>query len=413
MRKLLLSATLIASGLSLFAQKLDEVQENISKGKYSEAQEKLDKFLANPKNQDNANAYYYQGVIYNELAKDSTKTDKDYRMEAFNAFRKYQQMDPKNILMTLNQNAGLFQLYEGYYNSAIASYNAQQFDKAYHNFKNALEVERYINSKGFSYSGTTLPALDTSLILNTAAMALKANLEDTAMKYYASLADAKLKGPNFQEIYQMLVEYYGKKNDETNRNKYLALGQELYPENEYWLEANLTPYKDDKAKLFAKYEELMQANPDKYFLAYNYAVELYNYLHANNAKPADAATLEPKLEPAIAKAIAIKSTPEGNFLMVKYYLDNIYNLQDQYRSVTGKTPADTKKRQGITAQINDTYDKIAPYAEAAYAAYDAKGNLTPVEKATFRNITNVLIDYYTYKKQTDKVQSYQNKLKSL
>src|SRR6478672_11588121 len=133
MRKLLFTVLLAGSFTGLFAQKLDDVQEKISKGKYDEAKEKIDKFLADPKNQNNANAYYYKGKIYAELARqDSTgKLTYDAGREAFDAFKKYQQLDQKNIMMTLDQNVGLFQLYDLYYNSGIKNYNAKDYVKAY------------------------------------------------------------------------------------------------------------------------------------------------------------------------------------------------------------------------------------------------------------------------------------------
>ena len=58
MRKLILSALFFAAATSLSAQNLDDVQEKISKGKYGEAKEKIDKVLADPKNQKSANAWY-------------------------------------------------------------------------------------------------------------------------------------------------------------------------------------------------------------------------------------------------------------------------------------------------------------------------------------------------------------------
>ncbi len=414
MRKFLLSATLVATSFTMFAQKLDDVQEKISKGKYAEAKESLDKFMNDPKNKDNANAYYYQGVIYNELAKDSTKTPAtDYRQEAFTAFKRYQELDPKNVLMTLEQNGRLFQLYEGYYNAAIKSYNAQQYDKAFYNFKNALNVEQYINSKGFTYGNQALPKLDTNLILNTAAMALKSNQQDSAMSYYQRLADAKIGGDKFEEVYQMLVDYYAKKNDEANRQKYTAIGTELYPNSEYWLQSQLTPFKDDKPKLFAKYDELVQANPTKYFLAYNYAVELFNYLYASDAKPTDAATWNPKLEAAITKAISIDPTPEANLLMVRYLSEQVYKNQDAVKASKGTSAAEISKRKSLNAQTIQLYDKMAPYAQAAYDGYSKKDTLKGSEKGNLRYVTNVLIDYYTAKKQMDKVKTYEDKLKTL
>ena len=95
----------------MFAQKLDDVQKKIDQQKYAEARQDIDKILADPKNAANANAWYYKGMVYNQLALDTNLRDMDYRMEAFNAYKKYQQLDAKNIMMTLNQNAGLFQIY--------------------------------------------------------------------------------------------------------------------------------------------------------------------------------------------------------------------------------------------------------------------------------------------------------------
>ena len=143
MRKLLFTVLLAGSFTGLFAQKLDDVQEKISKGKYDEAKEKIDKFLADPKNQSNANAWYYKGKIYAELARQDSagKLSYDASGEAFDAFRKYQDMDKKNIMMTLDQNVGLFQLYDLNYNQGIKSYNDKDYTTAYEKMKRAMDIE--------------------------------------------------------------------------------------------------------------------------------------------------------------------------------------------------------------------------------------------------------------------------------
>ncbi len=153
MRKLILSAYFLTASIFLFAQKLDEVEDRVKKGKYVEAKEKIDAVLADTKNQKSANAWYYKGKIYNELSKDSLKTDLDYRMEAFNAFKKYQELDPKNIMLTLEQNGSYFQLYEGYYNHGIKAFNQKKYDVAFSDFKNALMVKDYVYDKKYEVNG--------------------------------------------------------------------------------------------------------------------------------------------------------------------------------------------------------------------------------------------------------------------
>ena len=68
MRKLVLTLLLAASFTGVFAQKLDDIKEKIQKGKFDEAKEKLDKVLADPKNQNNSDAWFYKAQIHHNMA---------------------------------------------------------------------------------------------------------------------------------------------------------------------------------------------------------------------------------------------------------------------------------------------------------------------------------------------------------
>ncbi|HUQ97168.1 MAG TPA: hypothetical protein VM010_05855, partial [Chitinophagaceae bacterium] len=116
MRKLVFTAFLFASTTAVFAQNLDDVQEKISKQKYADAKVSIDKVLGDAKGQKNATAWYYKGVIYNELAKDSTKDNSAYRKDAYEALKKGQELDPKNVMGELEQNWRLFDIYNFYLN---------------------------------------------------------------------------------------------------------------------------------------------------------------------------------------------------------------------------------------------------------------------------------------------------------
>jgi hypothetical protein len=413
MRKLVFFAFMVAASFTVFAQNLEDVQEKISKGKYGEAREKIDKVLADAKGQKNPNAWYWKAVTYYGLSADSTLTDKDYLREAHDAILKYYELDPKNLMGTLEQNITVLKIYDSYYSQAVRSFNNKNFDKSFKEFSNALRMQDYIKNKKFEYTNFSFAALDTSLILNTAAAATKANLTDSAMTYYTLLANAKLNAPDYIEVYQLLIDYYDKKNDAANKAKFLALGKELYPNNDYWYDVELRPLENDKPKLIAKYEELVKQNPNSYYLTFNYAVELFNYLYATENKPADAATLEPKVEPAITNAIKVKSSAETNLLMVRAISNNVYKLEDETRLIKGTKPEDVKKRQTLVTQTNALWDKMAPYAQESYNNYLAKGELKGADKVNMRFISNVLIDYYTMKKDAAKAKTYQDKMKEL
>src|SRR5690606_16293809 len=123
---------------------------------------------------------------YTELARlDSTGSlNYDASREAFEAYKKYQELDPKNVLMMLEQNVGLFQLYDLNYNAGIRYYNAKDYEKAYAKMKAANDVKDYIYSKDFSYNNFTFPKLDTQLVHLTASAAYLAKKENEAIPYW-------------------------------------------------------------------------------------------------------------------------------------------------------------------------------------------------------------------------------------
>ncbi len=198
MRKFFLATAFALTVTSTFAQDLlKDVQEKISKGKYDEAKEKLDKFMADPKNANNANAYYYKGVINNYFVQTDSagKLTYDASKEAFDAYKKTLQLEPKNLLMTIDQNMGLFQLFDMHYNRGVKAYNNKSYDVAFKSFKEAVEVQDYIRSKSFSLPTYTPPALDTQLLNLTASSAYLAKQQDVAIPYFERIANAKVKGP--------------------------------------------------------------------------------------------------------------------------------------------------------------------------------------------------------------------------
>lgn len=413
MRKLILSAFFMAAGTVLFAQNLNDIQEKISKGKYDEAKEKVDKVLLDPKGQKNANAWYYKGVVYNELAKDTTKKDMDYRMEAFNAFKKYQELDPKNIMMTLEQNGRLFQIYEGYYNQGIAAFNSKNYDKAFSDFRNALSVKDYVYGKKYEINGFSFPAIDTQLVNLAGSAGMLAKQEDAAIPYFAILADAKLKGDDFKDIYPILVDYYSRKNDATNKAKYLAIGQELYPENPYWLASQLEAAGDDKAKRLEMYKDLVAKNPNNADLATDYSVELFNYIYGKD-KPANYDERKAELTAALQTAINNKpESAQANFVMTQHISNDIYDMQQEYQAIKGTKPEDVKKKQELNKKIDARYEDLYKFANTAVQQYEKMTDLKAVDKANYRSVLNQMVDYYTMKKQADKAKVYNDKIKNL
>ena len=413
MRKLILSAFLVATSTALLAQNLDDIKEKVDKGKYDEAKEKIDKALTDPKGQNNANVWYYKAVVYGQLANDSTKNDMDYRMEAFNALQKYQQLDPKNVMLMLNQNANFFQLYEGYYNRGVKLFNAKSYDQAFHDFTSALKIKDYIYGKGYEINNFKFAALDTNLLNLTGSAGMLAKKEDLAIPYFTMLADAKLKGADFKDIYPIIVDYYNRKGDSVNKAKYMAVGVELYPENPYWVQTKLSEAGDDKSKRIAQFQEMLKSDPKNHDLLVDYAIELFNYTYGKD-KPSDYAARQQELTSALQNAINSNATSTyANYVMTQHLSNQVYDMQQEYNAIKSTKPEDIKKKQAMNKDIEKKSEEMFAFSNATYELYDKMTDLKPADKANFRSVTNQLIDYYRMKKQPEKVKALEEKLKTI
>lgn len=450
MRKLLLAVLLAASTIG-YAQKVEDVEEKYSKGKYDEAKEKIDKIMAEPKNQNNAKAWYWKGKVYTELARlDSTGSlTYDAGKEAFDAYKKYQQLDPKNILMTLEQNLGLFQLYDLYYNQGIRFYNKKDYTHSFDKMKVAAELEDYISTRGYIYNGFQFPKLDTQLVNLTASAAYLAKKEDEAIPYWEKIADAKVQDKDYRDVYSTLADYYLRKNNPQKADKYLSLGKELFPDNDYWTaiefgdpgkehKAELEKLRDDlnaattdaakkdlQAKInvledkmnterFAKYETMVQKYPTSYPLTVDYAIEYFNYTYGNEKKPSDYLARQEKTGTMLAKAISLDpNSAIANYVMAQHVYNQIYDLEDAQRAIKGTGAADVAKKKEFTTKINQKYEEIYPYVLKAYELYSTQQTMKGSDKINLRKSIDILIDYHDRKKQADKVSMYQAKLKSL
>jgi hypothetical protein len=417
MQRFLLSLLILLGSSRLFAQSIEDIEAQISKGEYDKAKASVDAFLLKEKNAAKADGWWYKGIVYNEIA----KSDKfkslvpDGRMEAFNAFKKYYELDPKAIRATLEQHVRLFDIYNGYFDAGVADFGAQKFDNSYSNFKNALMVEEYISGKGYEYNGFKFPTFDTTLVQNIALSAYRAKKDDDAVVYYKKIAEQKIAGKDNVDIYQLLVEYYAKKNDKANKDKYLALGRELFPNDDRWYQIELDEVDPkDKKALFAKYEDLLAKYPEKYLMSYNYAVEMFNYTYAGDTKPADYKESQKKIENILKTTIERKKDyPEANVLMARHFYNVLYDAQDEIQAIKGNTAADQKKKADLKPKMIAAADQLIVYAQAAYDLYSAKGTLKAGEKGNFKVVAGYLSTAYEVKGDKVKMEEYRKKAESI
>ena len=79
----------------------------------------------------------------------------------------------------------------------------------------------------------------------------------------------------------------------------------------------------------------------------------------------------------------------------------------------GAKPEDIKKRADFNNQINQKYEDVYPYAMAVYNAFDARSDLKPGEKGSFKVSCSMLSEYWERKKDNVKMKLFQDKMTSI
>lgn len=420
MKKIFLFLCVALAGVAVKAQDLDKIKDMINKSQYSEAKAAIDKYLSDPKKANEAQAWYYKGRIYDGLSTQKTTPETEVlalKTEAFDALKKYQSMDPKDIYLTLENYGSYLNMYIGFYDFAASQFNAKNFDAAYESFKKAGEVKDYTLAKKYTYPQVTLHPLDTALVLNTAVAATQAKKIDEGITYYKKLTEANVAGKDYENVYEYLVDHYSKKDDQASLQPLLEKARKFYPENPFWTEVELRAIsaKGDKSALYAKYDEMLAKNPNNYDLAYGYAVELYNSLVKDNAKtptPADKATSD-KLKSVLKTAIAADKGIDATVLMVNHLFNQSADLLNAANMIKSTKPEDAKKKAALKAEANASMDETITYAESAVKYFEAQPSLKPVQKANFKIILDHLSEMYGVKNNPKKVAEYDAKNKAV
>ena len=416
MKQFFILFTLLSATQFTYGQKLDDIKALINKQQYKEAKAGIDQFLANAKNAEDADAWYYKGRTYNALSADKsvpvTEAYQD-KIIAFEAFKKAQALDPKEFLFKLEQYLSYLDLYSGFYDLGAKEFNEKKFDASLASFEKALEVKDYILAKKITFDQVTLHPLDTGLVMNAAIAALQANKEDVSMKYFQQMADYNVSGESNLQVYQLLADYYERKKDTDKLQAILDKGRKLYPNDGYWDEIDLRQIKD-KPALLAKYREMIVKDPNNFALNYNYAVEIYNLLYnKNDERPDHEDELKTQLTEALKNSIKLDTSIDATVLMANH----LYNVAADYGNaatlIKGTKPEDVKKRNELNKLSASAMEECIGYCNSGIAYYDKLPSLSGRQKSNEIIMLGYLIDIYGIKKDAKKVAEYEAKRKTL
>jgi hypothetical protein len=230
MKKFLLLVMLAGTVQLVKAQDFKKVQTTVLLTKWDEAKTEIDRLMLDPKSGATAKAegWYWKAKIYAALAKNPATLAKypTATKEADEAFRKYAQLDPTLAMVKEKGAEGYFDMYSASYNNAIKVFNDKKWEEAAHLFESAIYyIDNVIKNK---WTNANI-AFDTTSLLYAGYSFQNASKLDDAAKYYSVLADAKVGGDVYKDIYKFLVTHYTATKNDASFKKYLAIGRELYP----------------------------------------------------------------------------------------------------------------------------------------------------------------------------------------
>jgi len=372
MKKYLLFVMVLMGALFSYGQELKDITTLITLTQYEKAKTELDKYLSIEKNAKSPEAWYYRAFISNALGRAEKKTVlecKSHFQAAFSAIKKYPEMDPKTPLTIEEKNGTVYNTYYGFYDLGIKTYSDKNFEESYNCFKNALEVHDYIFEKKLEGpNNLKFTVHDTDVVWNLAILATELKKKDEALIYYKKIADFDLGDEKYVTAYEELILKYKREKNAELFAKYIAAAKKHYPiDIPYWetkeMEFALADLEGEA--LLNKYEELTKSLPNNYVVFYNYAVEIDRFISSDAAKGKDLNAYKTKMEELFKRAIAIKSTLEGNLQLANLYYGKTFEMQERIDKIKGTKPAELKVKNDLIAESKATMNAAIPYAAEA------------------------------------------------
>ena len=403
MKKYLALVVLILVSTFAKSQDLDEIKKLILLQKYEEAKPKLDNFLAVEKNASNPEAWYYKAYLYNSLGRVATKPIKESSslfQGAFDALKKYAELDPKAPLAVSDSNVIAFNTYYGFYDLGIKTYNDKNYEESFNDFKNALNVHDYIHDKGLvGHQGLKFSAHDTDIVWNLAVLANELKRKDDVVIYYKKIADAGLGDEKYAGAYDELVQKYKKEKNTELFDKYLAAAKKYYPVDKAYWESMQMDYAIadlENEALLKKYEELELLLPDNYMVFYNYAIDIDRYVNSADSKGKDIAAYKKKIPELFKKAISIKSTIEANLQMANWHYNASFESQDMASRIKGTKPEEVKRKKELLAAVNENLSNAIPYGEEAVRLLSGLKEYKFSDKTNYKLALEILASAYKH-----------------
>jgi hypothetical protein len=416
MKKFFVLTTVLTFAYFVQAQNYEQIKNKLILNQYKQAKEDVDKGMANAKFASKAEAFILKATIYGWMATDSvvrkSPEGDQITKDAEEAFTKYREMDQSLALINdpIYKN-GPINIYSALFSSGYKEYEKKNWQAAFEKYKKVVALsDLLIEKKVIAIS------LDTNSLLLAGLTAENAGLKEEAVKYYGRMADARASGAGFEGIYRFLVNYYATKKDNSNFEKYKALGKELYPDSQFFSYDKVdfaVGLEEDLNKRIKSLEETISADPTNYKAVLLLGEIIYDTLNSRKdgaAVPANADELEAKMLSTFQKAGALKPDAELPYIYSgDHFVNKSIKINDAREAHAAAMKARTKpgtqsskedvaKRDELDLKYGNALDGAREPYEKAAEILSKKEKLTGQEKQQYKKVVGYLGDIYLNKK---------------
>lgn len=418
MKKWLLGIPVLFYCLTANAQ-YEEIKTLVLMTKLKEAKTEFDKKASNAKFMAKPEAYMLKALIYSTLAADPKAAPADVPqllVDADAAYKKYKEMDATAKLVDdATYQPAVINIYSTLFNLAYKKYQAKQWSESFNDFKHVDDL-----SSDLIAHKVLKTAVDTNLLILAGYTAEQANDLDGASTYYSRLANAKVGGDGFENIYRFLVRQNFAKKDLPAFEKYKAIGKELYPKSEYFnydkvdFAVGLAEDFYGKKKLL---DNVLATDPENIKANLVLGQLIFDTINADSKGgviPSNAKELEPIMITALTKAANGKPDDELPWVILGDHQFNkairIGNVKDSVnREIRKKTKPgvqpskdDAARIAALTKEYGDFVELSREPYEKASTIYAAKNELNANDKRQYRRIAGNLGDVYQNRKDKAK-----------
>ncbi len=405
MKRIMLSFLFAGSGFLAMAQDYSKLTTMYTIKKYEDAKKEVDKLVTDAKAKDKAETYMWQSMIDSELFRDSSLYQKypEAPDEAYAALQTYIQKEPS--LKTFKDGAAINSiggLYITSINTGIKYFGEKEWQKAFDHLKRAVSLSEFITTNGFS--NNSKESIDTITILYTGHAAQNMGKVDSALYYYEKLAERKIGGQGFDDMYRLVLLDLIKQKQTEKFATYLATAKQLYP---------------DQASLWSQIEmENMTGSSSLTDIINKYKTEasgtltedqLIGYAEAFNdpekTKDLDSTQLiDVKVLSADIYKKLFDLSPKGiyafNAGVLSYSIFNV--LDDRFYTLRGEGAALKAKRTDLQKEQKVYADSAIAWLEKGYELLKAKTDREKAESNSLNRSVDYLANLYMWKRERAK-----------